>query len=262
LRKCDEKFSLFRGRTNVIKMLFTVAMAEADRERLRRYVPESHAPLVVSVRAAADSMYRYVPHLSIRGKADTAFGLPIREDFCNVVEMLHESIEAMVASRQDKEFQEKILPDEQKMGGNFNDILIFFVKEVEIVKGPSWPITLYHFLKRREGLTREECQGRWKAGQSSLIGVGGPQDHIRRYVQNHVLPAGSIPFGTDDGGFDIIDEYHFETLEDIAAFKTADLKLAERIAEGHRTLTDQGRSFAVLSQGITFIERPGRSMNA
>ena len=240
----------------MIKLIFAVAMQEADRERLRRYIPEKHSPLVVSVAAAIKPMYRYIPHLSIKGKEDKAFGLPVREEFFAVMEMLHESVEAMVASRSDEEFKEKILADEQQnMKADFNQTFVHFVKEIKVVSGPAWPITLYHFLKRRDGLGREEFQARWQEAQSAIIGSGGPQECIRHYVQNHILPAGSFPMGTDDAGFDIIDEYHFETLEDMAEFRTQNPEKVRKSAEERAKLTDPDRSFAVLSQGITFIER-------
>jgi hypothetical protein len=244
----------------MIKLIFAGAMASATEvERIRRYIPEQHAPLVVSVPAASDPMYRYVLHLSIPGKKDTAFGLPVKEEYFNVVEMIFENARAVAESRQKKEFQEIIVADEQRMGGDFNDTLAHFLKEVEIVRGPSWPITLYHFLKRGAGLTREAFQGRWRDQQTALIGSGGQGRQIRRYVQNHVLPAGSLPMGTNDEGFDIIDEYHFESLDDMASFNAENPKRAGKIAEGHETLTDKNRSFAQISQGITFIERPFRA---
>lgn len=244
----------------MIKLIFTGGSSSAtDMERLRRYVVEQHAPLVVSVPAAGDAMYRYVLHLSIPGKKDAAFGLPVKESFFNVVEMIFESVQAMVESRQKKEFQEIIAADERRMGGDFEETRMHFLNEMEIISGPSWPITLYHFLKRKSGLTRQAFQESWYAQQAAFMDDGGQGRQIRRYVQNHVLPAGSHPMGTDDEGFDIIDEYHFENLEDMAAFHTDDPMRAKKIGEGHGTLTDQSRSFAQVSQGITFIERPFRA---
>ena len=244
----------------MIKFIFTGDMAPpGEVDRMRRYITEKHAPLFVSVPAASDPLYRYVLHLSIPGKKDTAFGLPVKEKYFNVVEMVFENAQDMVESRQKKEFQEIVLADEQKMGGDFNDALAHFLNEVEIVKGPSWPITLYHFLKRGEGLTREAFQERWQEQQTALIGSGGQAHQIRRYVQNHVLPAGSFPVGTADDGFDIIDEYHFESLDHMASFNAENPKRGEKIAEAHKTLTDKSRSFSQISQGITFIERPFRA---
>jgi hypothetical protein len=246
----------------MVKLIFTSAQQPgANREEMRRHVTEVHGPLVVSVRQAIAPMYRYVQHLSLSGKKDTAFGLPIGTEYAVVIEMLLESFEAMVAARQTKEFRQKIVPDEERMGGGgFSSVLAHFVREVEILPGALWPLTLYHFLKRRSGLSREEFQESWYKEQARLVPGDGPREGLRRYVQNHVLAPGSLPMGTADEDFDIIDEYRFEDLEGMAAFGT-DRRRAERIASGHAALTDQTRSFAVLTQGITFIERPGAASN-
>jgi EthD domain len=239
----------------MIKLLFaTTKPIGRNREHLRRHISEVHGPLVVKARQVSAPMYRYVQHHSMFGQQDTAFGPPTNADCDLVVEMIYESVEALSASRKSRDFHEIVEPDEKNIG-DFKNTMIFWVKEVEIVPGAQWPMTLYHFFKRKEGLSRQEFQTRWREEQARLVPGEGPKAGLRRYLQNHVLPSGSIPFGTADEGMDILDEYRFEDLKGMAEFGTHQSR-AEKLAAVRAALTDVTRSFSVLTQSITFIERP------
>jgi len=87
------------------------------------------------------------------------------------------------------------------------------------------------FVKRKEGLTREEFRDRYESGHVPL--AIKELEHLRRYARNFVVPVRGLP----EPEFDVVTEFWFEDWE---AWKATS---AYGLAETGRTLAEDEAVF-------------------
>jgi len=87
------------------------------------------------------------------------------------------------------------------------------------------------FIRRKEGLTREEFRDRYEAGHAPL--AIRELQHLRRYARNFVLPVKGLP----EPDFDVVTEFWFDDWEGWKATS------AYALAETGRTLAEDEAVF-------------------
>jgi uncharacterized protein (TIGR02118 family) len=114
-------------------------------------------------------------------------------------------------------------------------------------------IKLVFCLRRRADLSREEFQRHWRETHAPLVRERGPALGIRRYVQDHTLPAGTSAAlaasrDVEEDEYDGVAELWWDSAESLAA--------AVATPEGRRAgaeLLEDERRFIDLARSPIFL---------
>jgi uncharacterized protein (TIGR02118 family) len=114
-------------------------------------------------------------------------------------------------------------------------------------------IKLVFCLRRRADLSREEFQRHWRETHAPLVRERGPALGIRRYVQDHTLPAGTSAAlaasrDVEEDEYDGVAELWWDSAESLAA--------AVSTPEGQRAgaeLLEDERRFIDLARSPIFL---------
>lgn len=113
---------------------------------------------------------------------------------------------------------------------------------------------LFHFLKGKPGLGREQFRSSWENDyRSAVLGTAEFVSALRRYVQNYAIAEPGIPvFKLSE--FEVCDEFWFQSLEDLtSAFNHPSYRAS--IEPAAERLADRASAIAVVADESPQFDR-------
>jgi hypothetical protein len=218
----------------------------------RRYVTETHGPLVKSVEEVASEIYRYYYNFPIVGAVDSLFGHPIAVHLDIVTEAWFESVEAQKKNMEHPRYMQIIRPDEHCFADGERAVM-HYTREIRIIDGEHTPLKLFYFRRRRPGLDRQEFQKQWlKEFPDSLFQNPGIKNFFSGYIQNHVVGEAEHEDGGNPKYFDVIDEFFIDNLQRITDLKKQGVSLSA-CNDIESNLLDTTRTSAFITEMVKNI---------
>jgi hypothetical protein len=199
-------------------MILAPRRSDMTHGEFRRYVTEVHGPLVKSVHEVARDIRHYHYNFPIFGAKDEAFGHPIASQLDIVTQGWFDSREAQLANMAQPRYLEIVRPDEHRFAGA--GAVMHYTHEAKVMTGSVTARKIFYFRRRRDGLSREEFQAKWKTHFFDALTRGANFSHVAsRYVQNHALAEADHPDGQATKFFDVIDEIHLRDSSPLALLR-------------------------------------------
>jgi hypothetical protein len=201
-------------------MILAPRRSEMAHAEFRRYVTEVHGPLVKSVPEVARAIRHYHYNFPIQGASDRAFGHPLADHLDIVTQGWFDSREAQLANMAEPRYLEIVRPDEHRFAGP--GAVMHYTHEARVWDNDaSVPgIKIFHFRRRRTGLSRGEFQAAWRTRFFDAFSANRALPGIaRKYIQNHTLSEAEHPDGGNTKFFDVIDELWLRKPDDLARLR-------------------------------------------
>ncbi|SHN39784.1 EthD domain-containing protein [Cryptosporangium aurantiacum] len=114
------------------------------------------------------------------------------------------------------------------------------------------------FVKRKDGLSREEFRARYESGHVPL--AIAELEHLRRYARNFVRPVKGLP----EPGFDVVTEFWFEDWEAWKATSAYALgETGRTLAEDEAVFMDRASMrFVVVDEHVSDVDAVRASASA
>jgi len=238
----------------MMKMMILASRKQGlSHTEFRDYVTRVHGPLVRSVPEVAEAIRRYHYNFPLPGMGDPVFGHQVAAHLDIVTEAWFDSRAAQIANMSGARYLAEVRPDE----GRFADegrAVMHYTHEIEISAGSSTSVKLFYFRRRREGISREEFQSRWRCRFTEIAGESAIwRAAVSRCVQNHVFPEACHPDGGDPRFFDVIDEL-FLTEPAAAGRLRTEPGLIACFSEMEDELLEPGRTTAIMTETVRNID--------
>jgi hypothetical protein len=182
----------------------------------RRYVTETHGPLVKSVTAVAQDIRHYHYNFPILEATDTAFGHPLADHLDIVTEAWFDSVQAQKDNMRRPGYMEIVRPDEHRFADGERAVL-HYTREIPVIDGERTTFRAFYLRRRsasggggqgRDAVTRGKFQEYWLDGvRRGLKQYDRLPAGVTAYVQNHTVNEADHPDGDDPKYFDLIDQF-------------------------------------------------------
>jgi hypothetical protein len=128
-----------------------------------------------------------------------------------------------------------------------------YTHEAKVMTGSVTARKIFYFRRRRDGLSREEFQAKWKTHFFDALTRGANFSHVAsRYVQNHALAEADHPDGQATKFFDVIDEIHLRDSSPLALLRE-NLSWVEDVRRLETEFLEPGRTQALVTETVMNI---------
>jgi hypothetical protein len=231
-------------------MILAPRRAGLTHEEFRRYVTETHGPLVRSVPAVAQDIRHYHYNFPVPGAVDTAFGYSLADQLDICTEATFDSVQAQKDNMKRPGYMEIVRPDEHRFAGE--GAVMHYTKEWPVLRGDRTLNRVFYYRRRAPGLCREEFQKAWLEGMRALFTEDTRPPGVAGYLQNHAVSEAEHEDGEDPKYYDVIDEFFLEQPGDLAWLGADPARLAA-VRSLEAELLDASRTRAFIGETVINI---------
>lgn len=158
------------------------------RSQFFRYLKETHAPLVLGVPEFLKYLRRYVQNHTLLEEDGVTAPTPYRRvtERDSVIEFWFDSSKSLADAMKEPRYLELVRPDEAK----FNDLaklIVLMTEEKVIFDGPTSCLKAFDFIKRQDGISRDEFLEKWARHGSRLAADAQYRSFVAKRTHNLAL---------------------------------------------------------------------------
>jgi hypothetical protein len=214
------------------------------RSQFFRYLQETHAPLVLGVPEFLKYLRRYVQNHTLLAEDGVMVSTQYHRasDRDSVIELWFDDSKSLAAAMGEPRYMELVRPDEAR----FNDLtkLIVLMTEEEVIfDGSEGRLKVFDFIKRRDGINRDEFLEKWSRHGSRLAADAQYRDLIAKRIQNSALPNDGDAFAAA-AAYDGVAELWVSSFEVLARLQGSRFRGCEE------EFADAEASFSILATEV------------
>ena len=223
------------------------------RAEFRDYLLTVHGPLVRNTAAVAKDILQYHYNFPLPAMHDPIFGHPVAAELDVVTEGWFASRAAQRRNMAEPDYQTIVHPDEGRFADEANAVM-HCTHEVPIAAGAPTLRKLFYFRRRREDLSREAFQTRWRAAMTEIVGESPAfAQTVARYVQNHTLSDGLAAVMPDPRRYDVLEAWSLADGGD-ATNIAGEAALVGAVRALEQELLAQGSTRAIMAETVVNID--------